>query len=59
MPIVMASGDNFLEQEIKSTLGENVAVAVVKTALSFVRPPSPPISLNLFSSPIRRFLATM
>ncbi len=59
VPIVMASGDNFLEQEIKSTLGENVAVAVVKTALSFVRPPFPPISLNLFSSPIRRFLATM
>jgi D-amino peptidase len=44
VPIVMASGDNFLEQEIKTTLGENVAVAVVKTALSFVRQPSPGFS---------------
>lgn len=37
VPIIMASGDNFLEEEIHATLGDSVEVAVVKTGLSFVR----------------------
>ena len=48
VPIVMASGDNFLEEEIKATLGDTVEVAVVKTGLSFVRQPALANLLSLY-----------